>query len=359
MSQATIDLHTLVIDKLNTLTDEDAGKFFRLGESAIKKMRAGTRIPDVRDVQRVFDLAFPEYLRNLGAGTSKSVFQQSPPQGTNIPPKDELLQPPKPQAEAVSESPAPPALDPIAEMRRSPFHLLMPTNRPINPYAMLSFLGNWKDTLPEEIKKMLAPLNMEVDTQLHHARNTLAMHFLKSEREWSIWFDSDQFLQFGNPAFFRRWTGGAKNIRDEFLIESAIRRLTKHGKSMVGGVYTERSEARTYLIAVEDEQRNPFTPGTFANELHTKGPQNRLMEVPWLAFGCVAIHRQVFLDIMEKCPNLAPKVEGRPWNFFTPFEGGPHGEDTTFCHWAREAGHQPMLDLGLFAGHIGNHCFMP
>jgi len=33
------------------------------------------------------------------------------------------------------------------------------------------------------------------------------------------------------------------------------------------------------------------------------------------------------------------------------------GEDVIFCHRARQAGHQPYVDLDCVAGHCGSHVY--
>lgn len=354
-----IDLHSLILDHINEIGVEESVKVFKLGESAIRKILAGTRVPDVQQAQIILDLKLPGLLRSQNSELSGApVFSTAqPPQGQTIPAPEEKAPEPRPTTigEEVrrvfaEELANPPAI----RMHQSKYCMLMPTTRDINPYAMLSVLGNWKSTLPPEVRDKLAPFNLEKDTQVHHARNVLAQRFLESGREWSIWFDSDQILPIGNANWFRRRTGS--KIKDEFLIQSALERLTSHDKPLVGGLYVERKAGGNYLAAIED--RNPNEEG-LAKQLRKSGPQNKLIPVPWLAFGCVAVHRSVFEAILEKFPQLAAKSKEHAPDFFTPFLGGPHGEDTTFCHYAVQAGIQPHLDLGCWAGHIGQHCFMP
>ena len=61
---------------------------------------------------------------------------------------------------------------------------------------------------------------------------------------------------------------------------------------------------------------------------------------------------------MAKHPELAPKMEGEPWDFFGN-DVGRQGEDMHFCKLARDVGHRSFLDCGVFAGHVGNYPFMP
>jgi hypothetical protein len=112
------------------------------------------------------------------------------------------------------------------------------------------------------------------------------------------------------------------------------------------------------------------------------------------------IHRSVYEDIEKKFPRLARKSDGRGGQWFSTSEHSvmeqleglrkllseapsaelayrakaqveklcsdargnstlSMGEDVQFCIRAREAGHQPYVDLGLLCGHIGQCVYGP
>jgi hypothetical protein len=181
-----------------------------------------------------------------------------------------------------------------------------------------------------------------------------------------------------------------------------------HGKHIVGGLYFGRHPAgrAMYYEALRD------TPeGAAENARAHKAPFNELKPVRWVATGGILIHRQVFLDIQENFPHLAPTFPGgEPFHFFTnASDGAMHrmtavedlvkaadqsaraervdeakahladavrllteaksdtkrnsnlqqGEDQTFGIRAGQVGHQSYVDLGLVYGHIGTAVYGP
>lgn len=360
-----IDLMTLFIEKVNELGPEEAAKFFGRGTATIQKCMRGNLAPDVSMCQKLLD----EQLAKLGIQqTAGDVFENPPMQGATKPPPEEKVDGPKKPFFGENQKPVEtgeqevkteplPAPEPVKkDLKRSPYAILLPTNRDFNFSVVMGILGNWKSTVPEELREYLASLDGVKDTVIHHARNVLADRFMETGREWSIWFDSDNVQPIGNPAWYRSKT--KKDYPDHLLLESSIQRLTKHGKPFVGGIYIERNGSGEFLVAGARKGDNDEEGKKIIADAR-KGPKDRIVARPWLAFGCCAVHRSVFEDIMERCPELKPKRKDVPWAFFTPYEGGPHGEDVTFAKHAIKAGHQPFLDCGLIAGHIGTQCFMP
>jgi hypothetical protein len=85
-------------------------------------------------------------------------------------------------------------------------------------------------------------------------------------------------------------------------------------------------------------------------------PHNSLQPIGFNGTGCLAIHRQVFLDIAAKFPEtFSPQSLGNECGFFTNIQTPQRmlGEDESFAWRANEAGHPTFLDLGLLCGHIG------
>lgn len=240
-----------------------------------------------------------------------------------------------------------------------PFSIAIPINRDMSYAVVISILGNWVSVLPEDIRKLLPKLDFEPDTVIHHARNRLATRFLDSGSEWSLWFDSDIIAPNGNPGWFKRRTGFKHP--DEFCRDAVLKSLTRHpGKNIVSACYVQRNPGGRLLAQPGLAPRNDRDEQI--QEAAKQGPRKALAEVDWVGFGCVAVHRQVFLDILAKVPGVrseAPQDAKTPHGFFTAYEAGPTGEDIAFCKRAKEAGHPSFLDMSVHASHVGKFSFLP
>lgn len=343
------DLNKRIFEKIEGLGSAQAAAYFGKTETTIKKWQAGTAIADVSAAQKVLDEAMDEGEANL------PVFSQPPPQGKTIP-DEGPKSPPKPPSEEIQGlEPETKPVDIIGIAKQAKkFHILLPTNRDFAPVTAMSIMGNWKATLPAEIQKLLASMDLEQDTLIHRARNLLAMRFLASEDEWSFWMDSDMVASFGNPTWFARKTNSQK-FDPNLLSQAAIIRLSSRGQTFVGATYSERSYGSKVIAAPWFES----TPDKALADKVKKGPRDEIVPVKWVGFGCAVVHRRVFEDILKKVPNVRSKKKEEPHDFFTAFEDGPKGEDTAFAKRAAEAGHKCFLDLGCFCGHIGRFAFMP
>lgn len=228
------------------------------------------------------------------------------------------------------------------------------------------------------------------DAFLVHSRNAIADMFLKTKLEWLLTVDDDMILPIGDAAWFRGNTGW-HNYPEPFASFNAIDRLLSHGKSLVGATYFGKHE---FANAVFSEGSNPKE-----SEYVRKGPYNIVKPCRWVGTGCMLIHRTVFEDIEKRFPNLRRGPDGRGGQWFTSSEhhamdglrrireilsvgpmDGPKamkayelaiaaeaeakaksslgmGEDVCFCVRAKEAGHQPYVDLGLYCGHVGTYVY--
>ncbi len=273
-----------------------------------------------------------------------------------IDPSEEVQQPiekaeepvaiiPEPEPELV-EKPAP-----ATARNLSGIHMLVPVNRPIVPAVVTSLLGQWKATLPQDVRENLAVFDLQNDTLIHHARNLLADRFLKSGKEWSFWMDGDVLAPNGNPAWFKRWTGTTAPA--EFSSIAAVESLTRHpGKKIVSAVYCQRNPTRKILA-----------PDSFIKEHGEEirlGPSKKVVPSPWVPFGCVAVHRDVFLAIKAAYPELEPKTQGpnEVFNFFGA-DTETNSEDVVLCKRAKAAGHQAYFDLGVHCAHVGSFAYLP
>lgn len=179
------------------------------------------------------------------------------------------------------------------------------------------------------------------DSMIARSRNHLAKRFLDSESSWSIWFDVDMVFPFGHGGAFCTMTG-IKNIPANLASLETIERLTTRGRNVVGGCYWDRNGSGK-LIAGGGVITSPI-------------PSDRLVGVGFVGTGCLAVHRQVYLDIVQKFPEtLHPDSMGNECGFFTPIQTPQRmmGEDESFAWRATQCGHPSFLDLGLVCGHIG------
>lgn len=203
-------------------------------------------------------------------------------------------------------------------------------------------------------KKYELGWDVQADTMIARSRNMLAKRFLESGVKYSFWVDSDIALPLPNGDWFK-WMSGATTIPDEFTHYDPLGRLLSHGKPIVGGVYASRKHHGQLVIQPEIYPRSP-EDRLLCNEIR-RGTARGLADVNWIGFGCALIHREVFLEIQRRFPQLAPQAEYAPWRFFQP--EGDEGEDEAFCKRAKACGIPIWLDTQLICGHIGNFCFLP
>lgn len=226
--------------------------------------------------------------------------------------------------------------------------ILMPTSRQISPHVMFALMANLK-------RQPWVGFQMEADTIIQRSRNLLADAFLKSDAEWSVWVDDDVVLPFGDEGYFYHRLGASQSREPKGTYSKlAVERLLSHKKKIVGGVYFQRQPGGTSITAPGLRPKN--NAENIIREEINSGPRDKLIAVDWIATGCALVHRDVYLDIIAKNPDRKPESEGQPFDFFG-HDVSKRGEDVEFCKLAREAGHQPHLDMGLWCKHIGNYAY--
>ena len=99
-----------------------------------------------------------------------------------------------------------------------------------------------------------------------------------------------------------------------------------------------------------------------------------LLEIKWGATGCMAIHRNVFTDLLQESdkyplhdPNHFPLLHPTDlnyYNFFKPFEWQHKNgdfinlsEDWAFCEKAARVGYKIYLDTSVQLGHAGRYVY--
>lgn len=355
-----MNLQNVLIETLDSLGD-DAAKHFSVTKATIAKWFAGTALPDLRVCQMLVDQEIQKGNLIPGSTFAKAAPAKPAPVVAPVPApaapvtarsieiKDlvgmstEDLNLSLEQAfQKMDAEQRADLLRNLTEHIDRRVHILVPTTGQVHWAAFHSILGISKNL-------RTAALAIQPNSLIHEARNLLAAAFLEGPCEWSLWFDTDMVVPFGNARFYKRITGA--KFDDEFARINTLSRLTGHKDAkIVGGVYTERAPGGP-IIGVSDK--------SVADDIRT-GPSYKLQEVPFVGFGCTAIHRSVFEDIKKAMPELEGRGKNGSFAFFSMIaaEEG-RGEDKLFCSRALKCGHQPYLDRAVVAGHIGNHAFMP
>jgi hypothetical protein len=353
MSEQTINLAKAIFDKIEEIGVDKAAALFGRTAATIRKWQGGTSMPDVGAAQIILD-------ELLNSDVVKvPVFKDAPVQGSTRPDSSEMDPEPPKKTTATDDNPNKKLMtvEPLKLMEKSKVHsILCPINRDMSYAVVLSMLGNWKSTLPPEIQGMLSRMDFEPDTLIHRSRNILATRFLESKSEWSFWMDSDIIAPTGNPGWFKRRTNS--KIPDKWLTRSALDKLTSRGKTVVSAVYGERNHVGRIIASIGISPKDEGEKKT-VEEIKSHGPDEKLVQVTWAGFGCMAVHRSVFEAILAKFPDLKSTKKGEPHNFFGSIESGPQGEDVAFCKRAYAAGHPTFLDLSVWCGHVGKFAFMP
>ena len=179
------------------------------------------------------------------------------------------------------------------------------------------------------------------DSKIEHARNRLAHKFLETDAKWMMMIDDDIIPCIGRPEWSRYWVQNVRGLADLPLQRHVLHRLIGAGKTLVGASYFGRQEGGALMAS--DQSLAP----------RARVYEDKVVEVDWVATGCILIHRKVFEDIRAKFGDeLKIDVPDYDYDYFRPFDSA-HGEDVSFCKRAKQAGHQPHLDLGLPVSHLG------
>jgi hypothetical protein len=203
-------------------------------------------------------------------------------------------------------------------------------------------------------KKFELGFDVQADTMINRSRNMLAHRFLNSNSMWSLWIDGDMAAPIANPDWYK-WITRAEAIPDEYMSYDVLTRLLGHTKAVVGGVYASRQAHGQLVIQPEIKPRS-HEDKLLCNDIR-KGTARGLAPVEWIGFGCALVHREVFLEVQRRFPQLAGRAENEPFRFF--HVEGDEGEDEAFCSRVKACSIPLWLDTQLICGHIGNQIFLP
>lgn len=202
------------------------------------------------------------------------------------------------------------------------------------------------------IKVMLSePSYGLVDYRAHDNRLNLYMHLARNER------DEEGNLKYrfltGNQGRYqvhcqREDMADAALINecdyiffvddDMVLPRDALFRLLSHNVDICAALAFQRIPPFHPVLYAHENIKGPDGKDTVRWRTVTSYPENELMEIPEVGFGCVLIK----VDVFKKVP--------RPW--FASW--ATIGEDIFFCYKAGQSGIKTHVDTSLKIGHIGS-----
>lgn len=340
-------LQSLVINKCKELGAEKSAEFFEVSVGLVRQWINGSKTPSLASVEKVFSV--PEGKPVEAAWEGKEVFIASP------------------------------------------------CYKQTNPVTMTCLLGIW-DRSKFGFRARFG------DAFISHSRNQLATDFLSSGMKECLTFDDDMIFPFGNAAAFNLYTDST--LPDKYAGLHTVNRLRSHGKSFVGALYFGRNAYGKAMYA----DAMALTPAGREENLRAhSAPFDEVKATDWVGTGCLYFTRKVLEDIQAKFPHLAPQHPSEPFHFFSntadalvasisevkqkanaavlEIQTGTAakaseiigdllrqvdhaeadvlkhnrihaGEDVLFGLRAKQAGHQPHVDLGLVCGHVGNNVWM-
>lgn len=341
-----MNLAERIIAKLTELTPDEACDFFGINKLEIRKIIRGQKKPTVEMAEKLMTAdAMNRTLEKIETQDTETTEREK--ETEEIFSQINLL---REKVRVSDEASLQEVLQAVIEGKWSrKMVLLMPMHREVSPHVLFNVAALIR-------KSPWLGFDYQTNTIIQRARNLLAQRFLNSEAEWSFWMDSDMIIPTGLPGFIGVKMKGEGKVPVHNAGYVATERLLSHGKTIVGGVYARRGKGDGLCIQPALYPRHDADKA-LANRL-SQGPTNELHEVSFVATGCALIHRSVYEDIQNIHPELAPKKEGDPWDFFG-HDVGTRGEDLHFCMLAHEAGHKSYLDGGLFCGHIGVATYWP
>jgi hypothetical protein len=178
------------------------------------------------------------------------------------------------------------------------------------------------------------------DAMIYHSRNILVEKFMDTDAKWLFMMDDDIIPSIGRPSWIRNWIPSTRSVLDAPLQRHVLHRLIGANKTLIGGAYFGRQEGAALMCS------------NIALGPRAKVYEDIVVEVDWVATGCMLVHRQVFDDIRAKFPDQAtPDNKAYKFDYFLPTK--TEGEDVAFCKRAKLAGHQSHIDLGLPVFHVG------
>lgn len=306
-------------EKLAELGEEEVCKLLESPKQMVRQFASGSKTPGYKTCQKIVDLWSKDTLKDIEDGSSADWFD-----------KDGILNGSYCPGEWGAKKKAWEGRDVC---------LCLPVYQDVpqaHYFTMLCTVMKYRMALRLEFRGD--------DSMITRSRNHLARRFLKTEATWSIWFDSDMVFPFGHAGVYSTMTNMG-NLPDRFMGVHTIERLISRGKTIVAGCYWDRRGGGKLIAGGGGPLMTPI-------------PSDILHPIGFAGTGCIAIHRQVFLDIAAKFPETySDESMGNECGFFTNIQTPQRmlGEDESFGKRATDCGHNTFLDLSLICGHIGSY----
>lgn len=177
------------------------------------------------------------------------------------------------------------------------------------------------------------------NSDIQQARANLAKKFLETEAKYLLMLDDDMIPCIGRPPWMQNWVPAARTVHEKPLQRHIVSRLLNANKTIVSAAYFERRESDVPKIVCSDQKL----------AARAKTYEDAVVEVDWAGTGAMLVHRSVFEDISRR----EPELNGNFFHKLNPVTG----EDISFCHRAKMAGHSIYIDLGVPTFHVGNKTY--
>lgn len=200
-------------------------------------------------------------------------------------------------------------------------------------------------------------LHMHSESLITRGRNKIVMKFLEDETFTHLFFiDSD--IVFTPQSVCRILLAD----RDVAAAVYPIKRL-----NWPEGGLPARTTLEDFHLDFNDYAFNPINPGLDPVSKYVDA--DGFVEVAEAPTGFMCVKRRVFLDMMEKYPDLNYTPDGPPghplahlhWRFFDcmvdPDSGRYLSEDYAFCRLWRDIGGKIWVDVDCRLGHLGQHLY--
>lgn len=356
-----MNLLKLVQDKVTEIGNEAAAKLFKTSKSSVAKAMTGSGEFGLQAGQAILDELIEKrriYFVEPGKGNGPKLMEAPPkreeaseaPQ-TDLPEKTltataeaaplaelntiDLAKVTIENAARFAPDDRIAVIEHLSAQCRSSVIVGIPTypGQDIAPMVTLALMAN---TRAFKISRLM----VERENTLDEARNRILNNAMEGGTEWVVLLDPDVVPPFGNPEWFDKKTGAG--FGKEFAGVRTVERLTRdRDHRVIGGCY-RLSGPKSVLVT--DLTMTPKTEEDKATgiRIDENGPVNKLIEVNWVAPGCMAIHRSV-LEQMKK----TMKSDAALYPFFTPKLGDSLASAKTFGERARKLGFKVYLDCAV------------
>lgn len=244
---------------------------------------------------------------------------------------------------------------PFAEIK--PLYELPPKGTKLA--ILVPLIGPPEPKMVDSLMKLYQPSEMAYKRVafncLSVSRNALAAWALREGFEWLFWMDGDTVVPCGDAKWFKD-AAELMNMPDTFAGLHAIHRMLWHKKTIMSCAYVSRRKPAVPQFGGQPE----------GNRMDMRrGPQDRVIERPWVGFGGILTHRSVFEDIIR---TQGPEIKmaanseigkrfGYDYSFFHGLDRETPADDLPFCIRAGRAGHKCHVDLAVQAAHIGDRAY--